>query len=450
MPFRLALSSLALGVLVGFVPPEFRGCGDDTPVMPPPPLPRGDGGVCTLDSDCPPAGDCSDVRCIAGACVTVARMVDRDSDSYPPAPCGMDCNDTDPDVHPAAREVCNRIDDDCDGTVDEGAAPFDRRIETATGDPMSTVVPWGDRFLVTTVSGGLFARILAVDGTIGAFQELMRGRSIDEVVVAPAPDGRVLFVVRTDSGLFVTYVLARPRADGSVEVLTPPADVTLPMRASGIAATAHGMGFAIAVEGLDAGGTPVRSVYVIDSLGSRMPFTVPHMPTMSPSALAVASDGTNLAVTSDDATVRFFSDTGTEVGSQTLPGGFPAGAPLASGTGDVVAAFRDAFDVSIVRVRPTLLGTARPLSGGGMADNVTLATVSTGVVVGRWSFSTATAIIYTPDLTSFVHDTIELTGGMPDIAHVSVAGIAGATAVLASRGMSSGGVASATLLVACE
>lgn len=451
LPLHLGFSAFALIALVGFVPPEFRGCGDDTPVVPPPDLPRADGGgVCTVDTDCPPAGDCRDVRCVARTCVTVARMIDRDSDSYAPPPCGMDCNDSDPDVHPAAREVCNRIDDNCDGMVDEGAAPLDTRIDTATGDPMSMVVPWGDRFLVTTVSGGLFARLLGVDGAIGAFQEILRGRVIDQVEAAPAPDGRVLFVVRTDMGAFVTYVLAQPAADGSVEVLAPATDVALPMLATSIATTAHGTGFAIAVDGVDATGTPARYVYVVDALGSRMPFGVPHAPTMSPTPLAIASDGTSIAVTSDDATVRFFSDSGTEVGSQTLPGGFPDGSPLASGAGDVVAAYHDSFDLSIVRVRPTLLGTARPLSGGGVGDRVALAAVPAGVVVGRWGFSTATATIYSGDLTSFVRDAIDLTGSSPGVTRVSVAGIPRATSLLVARTTTSGAVASATLLVSCE
>ena len=33
---------------------------------------------------------------------------------------GSDCDDADPAVHPEAEEVCNGLDDDCDGTADEG------------------------------------------------------------------------------------------------------------------------------------------------------------------------------------------------------------------------------------------------------------------------------------------------------------------------------------------
>lgn len=37
----------------------------------------------------------------------------------------VDCDDADPSVHPEAAEICNAVDDDCDGAVDEGSAWLD-------------------------------------------------------------------------------------------------------------------------------------------------------------------------------------------------------------------------------------------------------------------------------------------------------------------------------------
>ncbi|MDF1562455.1 MAG: MopE-related protein [Deltaproteobacteria bacterium] len=63
--------------------------GRDDPLLPPPPPP-------------PPCGD-------------------ADLDGYEANICGgPDCNDADPNVNPGMTEVCNGIDDNCDGNTDEG------------------------------------------------------------------------------------------------------------------------------------------------------------------------------------------------------------------------------------------------------------------------------------------------------------------------------------------
>src|SRR5262245_14105651 len=68
--------------------------------------------------------DSGNAVCIAGSC-TITSCTDVDGDGFSPAgrPCGpVDCNDNDPHINPAAAEVCNNVDDNCDGVVDEEPA----------------------------------------------------------------------------------------------------------------------------------------------------------------------------------------------------------------------------------------------------------------------------------------------------------------------------------------
>ncbi|MGE0787300.1 MAG: putative metal-binding motif-containing protein [Sandaracinaceae bacterium] len=66
--------------------------------------------ACMADSDCPMGSVCT-----AGACGTARRDDDMDGFS-PPA----DCDDRNNAVHPGAVELCNMIDDNCDGFLDVG------------------------------------------------------------------------------------------------------------------------------------------------------------------------------------------------------------------------------------------------------------------------------------------------------------------------------------------
>jgi hypothetical protein len=75
------------------------------------------GGSCRAPEDCGQPEPCVYGACIDGRCMY--SIFDADGDGRPPASCGgMDCDDLDPTVFPGAPEVCNGIDNDCDGVPD--------------------------------------------------------------------------------------------------------------------------------------------------------------------------------------------------------------------------------------------------------------------------------------------------------------------------------------------
>ncbi len=59
--------------------------------------------------------------CDQGTCVSAPECTDMDQDGYGKnCPAGPDCDDADRDIHPGAPEICDSKDNNCDTTIDEG------------------------------------------------------------------------------------------------------------------------------------------------------------------------------------------------------------------------------------------------------------------------------------------------------------------------------------------
>jgi hypothetical protein len=91
-------------------------------------LPAGMANPFTVVATGGKTGNCTGLAGTNGSAVVVplgATCVDLDGDGFPSVSCagGTDCDDTDPDIHPGAAEICNGIDDNCSGKIDE--APND-------------------------------------------------------------------------------------------------------------------------------------------------------------------------------------------------------------------------------------------------------------------------------------------------------------------------------------
>ena len=80
-------------------------------------------GVPDTDTDGDDVADCEDAcpndpeKTAPGACGCGESDTDADSDGSPHC---LDCDDGDGSIRPGAEELCNDVDDDCDGAVDEG------------------------------------------------------------------------------------------------------------------------------------------------------------------------------------------------------------------------------------------------------------------------------------------------------------------------------------------
>jgi|GEM_PF-556765 len=128
--------------------------------------------------------------------------VDMDGDGY--TNCTGECNDGNPAVHPGAAEVCNAIDDDCDGVVDDAPAPEAHPALTLAKTPGNTQLSWsaaGGATAYDVFSGDL----QELHGRAGDFASLTQSSCVGNDLAAttllaggalPAPGGGRWFVVR--------------------------------------------------------------------------------------------------------------------------------------------------------------------------------------------------------------------------------------------------------------
>jgi Putative metal-binding motif len=176
-------------------------CGRTELTSPPPKPPA---PVCTVDADCPhhddlctpvhcehtPEGDagalvaqcvhekpvdcndndpCTKDTCLpaTGECSYSHVTPDEDGDGYyaplpgfapgSPGSCGNDCDDTNASAHPGGVEVCDGVDNDCDGIIDNGAVYLPGAPQVQVSGPIAPAGPsglgWSGQSYAATYTG---------------------------------------------------------------------------------------------------------------------------------------------------------------------------------------------------------------------------------------------------------------------------------------------------------
>jgi N-acetylneuraminic acid mutarotase len=155
--------------------------------------------------------------CVGGCAAPSVYYQDRDGDGFGdssvsvPACQAMlgyvdnasDCDDADPSIHPGATEICNEMDDNCDGLIDNGiAAPSGSPTLSETKSGLSAQLAWSavsDATAYDVASGSLTSLLSSTGdftaGTTGCLGNDVAATTVEDPVV-PAPGDGLWYLVR--------------------------------------------------------------------------------------------------------------------------------------------------------------------------------------------------------------------------------------------------------------
>jgi hypothetical protein len=151
-----------------------------------------DAGICKAGTPVCVNPDANHCACVATASSCTLQPKDADKDGYGDALCpgttGNDCDDTQPTVHPTAKEVCDGMDNDCNGKGDiedglplSGAEPASYYSSIYVGASMyeKLYANWVESMNSYYLVSGLRLQRLNRDGTInGSTVTLTTGKPI--------------------------------------------------------------------------------------------------------------------------------------------------------------------------------------------------------------------------------------------------------------------------------
>ncbi|MBX3268911.1 MAG: putative metal-binding motif-containing protein [Sandaracinaceae bacterium] len=315
---------------------------------------------------------CVALACVGGECVESGLPIDGDGDGYAPFPCGEDCDDRNAGIFPGATELCDGVDQDCDGRIDEGAPGIhSMAIERALASAVIVGMERAYAIVGHDADGALVAMLVGPDRAEGPALMLEP---------APAPgDPRRPFGADRDAGELTVVSAGAPGEPPVVHRLMQSGDSLVSIEREPLAAEADVARLDVALIGgqrwivFD---TASGARVLLRETGERILLARGSLPPR------LATDGRHVAVTEGDDAVRFFLGSGVEVGMRRLPGPLAARG-LASGDGFVYAVYRDAFDHAMTRLTPVSSTSPTTAPFGGREDDVEIFAALPRVLVAR-------------------------------------------------------------------